>query len=413
MLADSLLPIPFWAEAVNTACYVLNRVLVTKPQNKTPYELLIGKSPSISFMRPFGCPLTILNTLDSLGKFDGKSDEGYLLGYSTSSKAFRVYNKRTKRVEENLHINFLEDQPNVAGTGPNWMFDLDFLTNSMNYIPVSVENQVIVDAGTQDSYVAGSSGKDKGPTQEYILLPLQPHRTRIPVKDVVQDAQEQPSENASPDKGIQDSEDVFDKEGQHQMPEDEQVWQDELEMMVTQELVANAMNDESRQAFEEEKRRIASQKKAAQATSTNQLSTDRPFVSTDRSFVSTDRSNTPNVSAASTSTGANADESSFVYLGGKIPIDASTLPNADLPIDPNMPDLEDASDTLPNDGIFKELCDDEDVGAVADFNNMDNTIDISPIPTLRIHKDHPKGQILGDPTSTVQTRGKIQKAFSA
>ncbi|GJZ04027.1 copia protein [Tanacetum coccineum] len=131
-----------------------------------------------------------------------------------------------------------------------------------------------------------------------------------------------------------------------------------------------------------EKRRIASQKKAAQATSTNQLSTDRPsvstdrpFVSTDRSFVSTDRSNTPNVSAASTSTGANADESSFVYLGGKIPIDASTLLNADLPIDPNMPDLEDASDTLPNDGIFNGAYDDdEDVGAVADFNNMDNNI---------------------------------------
>ncbi|GKE21233.1 retrovirus-related pol polyprotein from transposon TNT 1-94, partial [Tanacetum coccineum] len=147
MLADSLLPIPFWAEAINTACYVLNRVLVTNPQNKTLYELLIGKSPSISFMRPFGCPLTILNTLDSLGKFDGKSDEGYLLGYSTSSKAFRVYNKRTKRVEENLHINFLENQPNVTGTGLNWMFHLDFLTNSMNYIPVSVENKVNVDAG--------------------------------------------------------------------------------------------------------------------------------------------------------------------------------------------------------------------------------------------------------------------------
>ncbi|GJR59726.1 hypothetical protein Tco_1501888 [Tanacetum coccineum] len=197
--------------------------------------------------------LDLKNIVSSRGKFDGKSDEGYLLGYSTSSKAFRVYNKRTKRVEENLHINFLEDQPNVAGTGPNWMFDLDFLTNSMNYIPVSVENQVNVDAGTQDSYVAGSSGKDKGPTQEYILLPLQPHRTRFPVKDVVQDAQAQTSENASPDKDIQDSEDVFDKEGQHQMPEDEQVWQDELEMMVTQELVANAMNNESIQAFEEEK----------------------------------------------------------------------------------------------------------------------------------------------------------------
>ncbi|GJR10080.1 ribonuclease H-like domain-containing protein [Tanacetum coccineum] len=92
----------------------------------------------------------------------------------------------------------------------------------------------ITGKGTQDSYVAGSSGKDIGPTQEYILLPLQPHRTRIPAKDVVQDAQEQPSEYASPDKGIQVSEEVF-KEGQHQMPENEQVWQDELEMMVTQE----------------------------------------------------------------------------------------------------------------------------------------------------------------------------------
>ncbi|GJZ47043.1 ribonuclease H-like domain-containing protein [Tanacetum coccineum] len=78
-----------------------------------------GKPPSISFMRPFGCPLTILNTLDPLGKFDGKSDEGYLLGYSTTSKAFKVYNKRTKRVEENMHIDFLEYQPNVAGSGPD------------------------------------------------------------------------------------------------------------------------------------------------------------------------------------------------------------------------------------------------------------------------------------------------------
>ncbi|GKA16207.1 hypothetical protein Tco_0695954 [Tanacetum coccineum] len=192
------------------------------------------------------------------------------------------------------------------------------------------------------------------------------------------------------------------------MPEDEQVWHDELEMMITQELVANAMNDESRQAFEEEQRRIASQKKAAQATNTNQLSTVRPFVSIGRSSVSIDRSNTPNVSAASTSTGANANKSSFVYLGGKIPIDASTLLNADLPIDPNMPDLEDASDTLPNDGIFNGAYDDnKDVGAVADFNNMDNTIAVSPITTLRINKDHQKVQILGDPTLAVQTRGKI------
>ncbi|GJV34469.1 putative ribonuclease H-like domain-containing protein [Tanacetum coccineum] len=89
MLADSFLPNTFWAEAVSTACYVLNRVLVTKPQNKTPYELITGKIPIISYIRPFGCHVTILNTIDHLGKFDGKSDEGFLVGYSLQSKAFR------------------------------------------------------------------------------------------------------------------------------------------------------------------------------------------------------------------------------------------------------------------------------------------------------------------------------------
>ncbi|GJS27425.1 putative ribonuclease H-like domain-containing protein [Tanacetum coccineum] len=90
MLADSKLPTIFWAEAVSTACYVQNRVLVVKPHNKTPYELFRGFKPALSFMRPFGCHVTILNTLDSLGKFDGKSDEGFFVGYSLSSKAFRV-----------------------------------------------------------------------------------------------------------------------------------------------------------------------------------------------------------------------------------------------------------------------------------------------------------------------------------
>nr|GEX57904.1 retrovirus-related Pol polyprotein from transposon TNT 1-94 [Tanacetum cinerariifolium] len=137
MLADSLLPIPFWAEAVNTACYVQNRVLVTKPQNKTPYELLHGRTPSVGFMRPFGYPVTILNTLDSLGKFDRKVDEGFLVGYSVSSKAFRVFNSRTRIVQETLHIIFLENKPNVAGSGPTWLFDIHTLTKTINYQPVT------------------------------------------------------------------------------------------------------------------------------------------------------------------------------------------------------------------------------------------------------------------------------------
>ncbi|GJU41600.1 retrovirus-related pol polyprotein from transposon TNT 1-94 [Tanacetum coccineum] len=125
------------AEAVSTACYVQNRVLVVKPQNKTPYELFRGFKPALSFMRPFGCHVTILNTLDSLGKFDGKSDEGFLVGYSLSSKAFRVYNTRTRRIEENLHIGFLENKPTIEGNGPKWLFDIDSLTQSMNYVPVT------------------------------------------------------------------------------------------------------------------------------------------------------------------------------------------------------------------------------------------------------------------------------------
>ncbi|GJV32561.1 putative ribonuclease H-like domain-containing protein [Tanacetum coccineum] len=88
-------------------------------------------------MRPFGCPVTILNTLDPLGKFDGKADEGFVVRYSINSKLIRVFNTRTRKVEENLHITFLENKPNVAESGPNWLFDINLLTNSMNYEPVT------------------------------------------------------------------------------------------------------------------------------------------------------------------------------------------------------------------------------------------------------------------------------------
>ncbi|GJZ68462.1 uncharacterized mitochondrial protein-like protein [Tanacetum coccineum] len=66
------------------------------------------------FMRPFRCPVTILNTIDHLGKFDGKADEGFFVGYSINSKAFRVLNSRTRIVEENMHVHFSENTPNIA-----------------------------------------------------------------------------------------------------------------------------------------------------------------------------------------------------------------------------------------------------------------------------------------------------------
>nr|GEU96626.1 hypothetical protein [Tanacetum cinerariifolium] len=124
-------------------------VLVTKPHNKTPYELLLGRTPSIEFMRPFGCPVTILSTLDLLEKFDGKADEGFFVGYSVSSKAFRVFNSRTRIVQETLHINILENQPNVAGRiQPNH------------------------NACIQGNFDAGKVVKEAASAQQYVLLPL-------------------------------------------------------------------------------------------------------------------------------------------------------------------------------------------------------------------------------------------------
>nr|GFC95009.1 retrovirus-related Pol polyprotein from transposon TNT 1-94 [Tanacetum cinerariifolium] len=156
--------------AVNTACYVQNRVLVNKSKNKTPYELFNGRTPATGFLKPFGCYVMILNTLDNLGKFKAKGDEGYFIGYFMSSKAFRVFNKRTKRVEENLHVDFLENKAIEKGTGLNWLFDIDSLIKSLNYVPV-------VDAGTNSTNLLGTKDaasqdvKKDVSSLRYIALP--------------------------------------------------------------------------------------------------------------------------------------------------------------------------------------------------------------------------------------------------
>nr|GEV96259.1 putative ribonuclease H-like domain-containing protein [Tanacetum cinerariifolium] len=266
MLADSKLPITFWSKAVNIACYVQNRVLVIKPHNKTPYELFLGEKPALSFMRPFGCPVTILNTLDHLGKFDGKADEGFFVGYSTHGKAFKVFNIRTKIVKENLHITFLENKPNVVGIGPNWLFDIDTLTMSMNYQPVFAGNQTNGNAGpkSSDDEVADDARK-KSPE-----VPRKENEVQDPAKEGDKNSQEK------------------DEEKEHKR----------MSCMSGQDKDAND---------------------------------NRMF--------------TP-VSAAG---------STYVYLGGSIPVNAATLLNADLPTDPLMLDLEDSVDT----GIFNGAYNDE------------------------------------------------------
>nr|GEZ89349.1 retrovirus-related Pol polyprotein from transposon TNT 1-94 [Tanacetum cinerariifolium] len=147
-----------------------NRVLVTKPHNKTPSELLHGRTPSIGFMRPFDCLVNILNTLDPLGKFKGKVDEGFMVGYSVNRKAFRVFNSRTRIVQETLRVNFLENKLNFAGSGPTWLFDIDSLTRTMNYQPVTAGNHSNPSAGFQDEFDAEKAGEKV--TQQYMLFPV-------------------------------------------------------------------------------------------------------------------------------------------------------------------------------------------------------------------------------------------------
>ncbi|GJT70881.1 retrovirus-related pol polyprotein from transposon TNT 1-94 [Tanacetum coccineum] len=119
------------------------------------------RASSLGFMRPLGCLVTILNTIDHLGKFDGKANEGFFVGYSINSKAFRVFNSRTRIVEGNLHVQFSENTPNITGYGPNWLFDIDVLTKSMNYKPAVAENQSNDNACTKacDDAVNAVGGK--------------------------------------------------------------------------------------------------------------------------------------------------------------------------------------------------------------------------------------------------------------
>nr|GEU42482.1 hypothetical protein [Tanacetum cinerariifolium] len=282
MLADLLLLIPFWAEAVNTACYVQNRVLVTKPHNKTPYELLHGRTPSIGFMRPFGCPVTILNTLDHLGKFQEK---------------------------ETLHVNFLENKPNVAGTGPTWLFDIDSLSGTMNYHPDSVENQPNSSAGFQDTFNAEKAGEEV--TQTYVLFPVWSAGSTNPQNN--------------------DKEALVD-EKEHDV---------DIQKSVSAVIHSSSRYRDLNAEFEE-----------CSNNSSNRVNAASSMVPTVRhNFI-----NITNIFSA-------AELEELTYF------------------------------------------DDEDaVGAEANINNLESLIPVSPIPTTRIHKDHPILQIIGDLYLTTQTK---------
>ena len=108
MIHDYSLSRSFWAEAIHTSCYIINRVTVRPKLKRTPYELYRCKVPTIAHLRPFGCSCHILKQGINLDKFEAKTDLGIFVGYSPNSKAYRIWNKRTSTIQESIHVKFDE-----------------------------------------------------------------------------------------------------------------------------------------------------------------------------------------------------------------------------------------------------------------------------------------------------------------
>nr|GFB58855.1 hypothetical protein [Tanacetum cinerariifolium] len=282
MVAGSLLPIPFWADAVNTACY---------------------------------------------------ADEGFLVGYSfVNCKAFRVFNSRTRIVQETLYINFLENKPNVAGIGPKWLFDIDTLTMFMMYQIVVAGNQPNDNACIKENLVVGKVRKKTVSAQQYVLLPLCDKT----------DKKKHNEKAKRDDKGKSPVDSII------------KVWDSRAEFEEFSFNITNRINVVSEPV---------NAARPNPTNSTNCFNTASP----------SDNVVSPNLGIA----------------GQPLFVDPSKYPD-----DPDMLELKD----------IVYLDDEEDVGAETDLSNLETNIHVSPIPTIRVHKDHLVNQIIGNLNSAPQTR---------
>ncbi|GJV17909.1 putative ribonuclease H-like domain-containing protein [Tanacetum coccineum] len=326
-------------------------VLVIKHHNKTPYELIRGRPPLIDFMKPFGCLVTILNTKDHLGKFEGKADEGYFVRYYVVSKDMRVFNKRTRIVEETLNIRFLENLPNVKGNGPDWLFDVDSLSISMNYVPVVVGNKTNGIAGTKDNTIAGQAQKEKEPEQEYILIPI---------------CTTDPSISQGPKDRERDTK-VDENKASNRSRKDDEPTRSELERLNQREIHNENTNSTN-----------------SVNTISTPVSTARPTIDT---VVPSPPFNTPRPSVNT----ANAFEEHLFKRFSPFKNDFSLLPV------PNMSSKD-------NTGIFGNAYDDEDVEEEVDMNNVNSSYTVPDTSFTKFHKDHPEDQVIGSLKPHVQTR---------
>ncbi|GJU01297.1 retrovirus-related pol polyprotein from transposon TNT 1-94 [Tanacetum coccineum] len=113
MLSAAKVPMFFWAEAIATACFTQNRSLVIPRHEKTPYHIINARKPSVKFFHIFGSLCYIIRDGENLDKMKEKGDACIFVGYSTQSKAYRVFNKRTRMIVETIHVNF-DELPQMA-----------------------------------------------------------------------------------------------------------------------------------------------------------------------------------------------------------------------------------------------------------------------------------------------------------
>nr|GFA05178.1 putative ribonuclease H-like domain-containing protein [Tanacetum cinerariifolium] len=276
--------------------------------------------------------------------FQGKVDEGFLVGYSVCSKAFRVLNSRTRFVQETLHVNFMENKLNVAGSGPAWLFDIDSLTRTMNYHSVIAEKQTNSHAGFQDTEKAGDEG-----TQTYVLFP------------VLSDGSPN-SQNNNKDALIDGKE-----------------HDDDIQKSVSPDIHSSSSGAQTRKQGNKTENKDKGKSLVVTITGFRDLNAE---------FEEYNNNSSNGVNAASSSVSTAGQNS----INSTNDFSAAGLSNA------VMPNLEDLSH------------DADDVGAEADINNLESIISVSHIPTTKIHKDHPTSQIIGDLSSTTQTRS-MAKAF--
>ncbi|GJV90399.1 retrovirus-related pol polyprotein from transposon TNT 1-94 [Tanacetum coccineum] len=113
MLSAAKVPLFFWAEAIATACFTQNRSLIIPRHEKTPYHIINARKPSVKFFHIFGSLCYIIRDGENLDKMKEKGDACIFVGYSTQSKAYRVFNKRTRMIVETIHVNF-DELPQMA-----------------------------------------------------------------------------------------------------------------------------------------------------------------------------------------------------------------------------------------------------------------------------------------------------------